>query len=124
MMFFSDGTLSSVTYVLLLGITCLTVLCDLTKGSTEFSGCEFFWYFVDKCVFQTCVRPVRSMCASCTFTHTNTSESHLTNASLRVVENLWFPKQLDEVSVWHQLFPSGRPMPPACCSTHTQMFTS
>ncbi|KAM7395276.1 hypothetical protein PAMA_006849 [Pampus argenteus] len=33
-MFFSDGTLSAVTYALLLGITCLTV----TKGSSDFSG--------------------------------------------------------------------------------------
>lgn len=37
-MFCSDGTLSAVTYALLLGITCLTVLCDLTKGSSDFSG--------------------------------------------------------------------------------------
>lgn len=56
MMFFSDVTLSSVTYVLLLGITCLAALCDLTKGSAEFSGCEFFWYFVDKMCFSN-VRP-------------------------------------------------------------------
>lgn len=39
-MFLSDGTLSAVTYALLLGITCLTVLCDLTKGSSDFSGWE------------------------------------------------------------------------------------
>lgn len=39
-MFFPDGTLSAVTYALLLGITCLTVLCDLTKGSSDFSGWE------------------------------------------------------------------------------------
>lgn len=37
-MFPSDGTLSAVTYALLLGIACLTVLCDLTKGSSDFSG--------------------------------------------------------------------------------------
>lgn len=37
-MFFSDGTLSAVTCALLLGITCLTALCDLTKGSADFSG--------------------------------------------------------------------------------------
>ncbi|XP_074541150.1 protein eva-1 homolog C isoform X2 [Halichoeres trimaculatus] len=37
-MFFSDGTLSAVTYAFLLGITCLTVLCDTTKGSSDFSG--------------------------------------------------------------------------------------
>ncbi|KAG7508551.1 eva-1-like A isoform X1 [Solea senegalensis] len=37
-MFFSDGTLSAVSSALLLGITCLTVLCDLTKGSSDFSG--------------------------------------------------------------------------------------
>lgn len=37
-MCFSDGTLSAVTYALLLGITCLTVLCDLTNGSSDFSG--------------------------------------------------------------------------------------
>ncbi|XP_029985005.1 protein eva-1 homolog C isoform X1 [Sphaeramia orbicularis] len=37
-MFFSDGTLSAVSYALLLGITCLTVLCDFTKGSSDFSG--------------------------------------------------------------------------------------
>ncbi|KAK5852860.1 hypothetical protein PBY51_006698 [Eleginops maclovinus] len=36
-MFFSDGTLSAVTYALLLGITCVSVLCDLTKGSSDFS---------------------------------------------------------------------------------------
>lgn len=40
-MFFSDGTLSAVTYALLLGITCLTVLCDFTKGSSDFSGWDF-----------------------------------------------------------------------------------
>lgn len=40
MMFVSDGTLSAVTHALLLGITCLTVLCDLTKGSADFSGLE------------------------------------------------------------------------------------
>ncbi|KAK1889592.1 Protein eva-1 like C [Dissostichus eleginoides] len=37
-MFFSDGTLSAVTYALLLGITCVSVLCDLTKGSSDLSG--------------------------------------------------------------------------------------
>uniref|UniRef100_A0A3B4WJR3 Eva-1 homolog A, regulator of programmed cell death n=1 Tax=Seriola lalandi dorsalis TaxID=1841481 RepID=A0A3B4WJR3_SERLL len=37
-MFFSDGTLSAVSNALLLGITCLTVLCDFTKGSSDFSG--------------------------------------------------------------------------------------
>ncbi|XP_069014213.1 protein eva-1 homolog C [Embiotoca jacksoni] len=37
-MFFSDGTLSAVSFALLLGISCLTVLCDLTKGSSDFSG--------------------------------------------------------------------------------------
>ncbi|XP_067428119.1 protein eva-1 homolog C isoform X1 [Thunnus thynnus] len=37
-MFFSDGTVSAVSYALLLGITCLTVLCDFTKGSSDFSG--------------------------------------------------------------------------------------
>lgn len=40
MMFVSDGTLSAVTHALLLGITCLTVHCDLTKGSADFSGLE------------------------------------------------------------------------------------
>lgn len=40
MMFVSDGTLSAVTHALLLGITCLTVLCDLTKGSADLSGLE------------------------------------------------------------------------------------
>ncbi|XP_056873092.1 protein eva-1 homolog C [Takifugu flavidus] len=38
MMFLSDGTLSAVTHALLLGITCLSLLCDLTKGSADFSG--------------------------------------------------------------------------------------
>lgn len=42
-MFFLDGTVSAVTYALLLGITRLAVLCDLTKGSTEFSGWELWW---------------------------------------------------------------------------------
>ncbi|KAM4596009.1 protein eva-1 homolog C-like, partial [Polymixia lowei] len=37
-MFFSDGTLSAVNYALVLGITCLTVFCDFTKGSSDFSG--------------------------------------------------------------------------------------
>ncbi|XP_028253018.1 protein eva-1 homolog C isoform X2 [Parambassis ranga] len=37
-MFFSDGTLSAVSFSLLLGITCLTVLCDLTKGSSDLTG--------------------------------------------------------------------------------------
>ncbi|KAM6914930.1 protein eva-1 homolog C [Xenentodon cancila] len=37
-MFFSDGTISAVSFALLLGITCVTVLCDLTKGSSDFSG--------------------------------------------------------------------------------------
>ncbi|KAM4522281.1 protein eva-1 homolog C isoform 3-T3 [Odontesthes bonariensis] len=37
-MFFSHGTISAVSFALLLGITCLTVLCDLTKGSSDFSG--------------------------------------------------------------------------------------
>nr|XP_020444225.1 protein eva-1 homolog C-like isoform X1 [Monopterus albus] len=37
-MFFSDGSVSAVSYVLLLGITCLIVLCDLTRGSSDFSG--------------------------------------------------------------------------------------
>ncbi|CAI5683915.1 unnamed protein product [Oreochromis niloticus] len=37
-MFFSDGTLSAVSFTLLLGITCLTVLCDLTVGSPDLSG--------------------------------------------------------------------------------------
>lgn len=40
-MFFSDGTLSAVSFTLLLGITCLTVLCDLTVGSPDLSGCDF-----------------------------------------------------------------------------------
>lgn len=40
-MFFSDGTLSAVSFTLLLGITCLTVLCDLTVGSPDLSGCGF-----------------------------------------------------------------------------------
>lgn len=43
-MFVSDGTLSAVTHALLLGITCLTVLCDLTKGSADFSGLELVIY--------------------------------------------------------------------------------
>ncbi|XP_072217849.1 protein eva-1 homolog C [Leuresthes tenuis] len=37
-MFFSYGTISAVSFALLLGITRLTVLCDLTKGSSDFSG--------------------------------------------------------------------------------------
>ncbi|XP_071776770.1 protein eva-1 homolog C isoform X1 [Centroberyx gerrardi] len=37
-MFFSDGTLSAVNCALLVGITCLTVLCDFTNGSSDFSG--------------------------------------------------------------------------------------
>ncbi|KAM8831809.1 protein eva-1 homolog C isoform 1-T1 [Spinachia spinachia] len=37
-MFFSDGTPSAVGPALLLGITCLSVLGDLPKGSTDFSG--------------------------------------------------------------------------------------
>lgn len=39
-MFFPDGTLSAVTCALLLGLTCLTALCDLAKGSADFSGQE------------------------------------------------------------------------------------
>ncbi|XP_054910495.1 protein eva-1 homolog C isoform X1 [Poeciliopsis prolifica] len=38
MMLFSDWTISAVNFALLLGITCLTVICDLTKGSPDFSG--------------------------------------------------------------------------------------
>ncbi|XP_008395832.1 protein eva-1 homolog C isoform X1 [Poecilia reticulata] len=38
MMLFSDWTFSAVNFALLLGITCLTVICDLTKGSPDFSG--------------------------------------------------------------------------------------
>ncbi|XP_039981824.1 protein eva-1 homolog C isoform X1 [Xiphias gladius] len=37
-MFLSDGTLSAVSNALLLGITCLAVACDLTQGSSDFSG--------------------------------------------------------------------------------------
>ncbi|XP_075940922.1 protein eva-1 homolog C isoform X2 [Anarhichas minor] len=37
-MFLSDGTLSAVSSALLLGITCLSVLSDLTKGSSDLSG--------------------------------------------------------------------------------------
>ncbi|XP_019952980.1 protein eva-1 homolog C isoform X2 [Paralichthys olivaceus] len=37
-MFFSDGTLSAVSSALLLGITCLAALCDLSKGSSDLSG--------------------------------------------------------------------------------------
>ena len=44
-MFFSDGALSAVTRALLLGITCLTFPCDLTKGSSDFSGGQFFPVF-------------------------------------------------------------------------------
>lgn len=44
MMFLSDGTLSAVTHALLLGITCLSLLCDLTKGSADFSGLELVFY--------------------------------------------------------------------------------
>lgn len=44
MMFLSDGTLSAVTHALLLGITCLSLLCDLSKGSADFSGLEPVFY--------------------------------------------------------------------------------
>ncbi|XP_077408946.1 protein eva-1 homolog C isoform X1 [Vanacampus margaritifer] len=37
-MFHLDGTLSAVTYALLLGITLVAVVCDLSKGSSDFSG--------------------------------------------------------------------------------------
>lgn len=37
-MFFPDGTLSAVTRALLLGLTCLAAVCDLAKGSADFSG--------------------------------------------------------------------------------------
>ncbi|KAK2856155.1 hypothetical protein Q5P01_004890 [Channa striata] len=37
-MFLTDGTVSAVTSALLLGITCVAVLCDLPKGSSDFSG--------------------------------------------------------------------------------------
>lgn len=37
-MFFPDGTLPAVTRALLLGLTCLVVVCDLAKGSADFSG--------------------------------------------------------------------------------------
>ncbi|XP_037100159.1 protein eva-1 homolog C [Syngnathus acus] len=37
-MFHLDGTLSAVTSALVLGITCLAVVCDLSKGSSDFSG--------------------------------------------------------------------------------------
>ncbi|XP_028997000.1 protein eva-1 homolog C isoform X1 [Betta splendens] len=37
-MFFSDGSLSAVNHALLLGITCLSVVCDFTKGSSDLSG--------------------------------------------------------------------------------------
>ncbi|XP_038134593.1 protein eva-1 homolog C isoform X1 [Cyprinodon tularosa] len=38
MMLFSDWTLSVVNFALLLGITCLSVTCDFTKGSPDLSG--------------------------------------------------------------------------------------
>ncbi|XP_028296066.1 protein eva-1 homolog C isoform X1 [Gouania willdenowi] len=37
-MFFSDGNLTAVSFALLLGITCLSVLCELTQGSSDLSG--------------------------------------------------------------------------------------
>lgn len=37
-MFCSDGTFSAVSFALLLGITCLIDLCELTEGSSDFSG--------------------------------------------------------------------------------------
>ncbi|XP_072558920.1 protein eva-1 homolog C isoform X1 [Paramormyrops kingsleyae] len=37
-MLFPDVTFSAVNYALVLGITCLTVFCNFTKGSAEFSG--------------------------------------------------------------------------------------
>ncbi|XP_019750560.1 protein eva-1 homolog C isoform X1 [Hippocampus comes] len=37
-MFHLDGTLSAVTSALLLGITCLAVVCDRSTGSSDFSG--------------------------------------------------------------------------------------
>ncbi|XP_077443766.1 protein eva-1 homolog C isoform X1 [Stigmatopora argus] len=37
-MFHLDGTLSAVTYALLLGITCLSVVCDFSKSNADFSG--------------------------------------------------------------------------------------
>ncbi|XP_056150304.1 protein eva-1 homolog C isoform X2 [Lampris incognitus] len=36
-MFCSHGTLSAVSYALVLGITCLVVFCDSTRGSSDFS---------------------------------------------------------------------------------------
>lgn len=39
-MFFPDGTLPAVIRALLLGLTCLTAVCDLAKGSADFSGQE------------------------------------------------------------------------------------
>ncbi|XP_076021548.1 protein eva-1 homolog C isoform X1 [Genypterus blacodes] len=37
-MFLSDGTFPAVSFSLLLGITCLAALCDLTQGSSDFTG--------------------------------------------------------------------------------------
>uniref|UniRef100_A0AAY5KMP5 SUEL-type lectin domain-containing protein n=1 Tax=Esox lucius TaxID=8010 RepID=A0AAY5KMP5_ESOLU len=37
-MFFPDVPLSAINYALVLGITCLTVFCNFTKSSSEFSG--------------------------------------------------------------------------------------
>lgn len=52
-MFLSDGTLSAVTSALLLGITCLGVLGDLTKGSADFSGWGNSFSFVHLLVLET-----------------------------------------------------------------------
>ncbi|XP_046877203.1 protein eva-1 homolog C isoform X1 [Hypomesus transpacificus] len=37
-MFFPDGSLSAINYALVLGIMCLTVFCNFTRSSSEFSG--------------------------------------------------------------------------------------
>lgn len=95
-MFFPDGTLSAVTCALLLGLTCLTALCDLAKGSADFSGQEVQHF---------------GGCGRMSLSRLGFAEPG--SSCLR-----------EEISVSHPLLRSARPVPVACLGTHAPVFTS